>query len=63
MAKQDRVKLVAALAILILAGLLLAWNFGLFDGAPSTASAPAPGPAAEPPPPPPATLGGQPASG
>ena len=50
MAKQDKVKLAFAIVVLLLAGGILAWYYGLFDSAPTPASvAPPPGPATEPP--------------
>ncbi len=63
MTKQDKLKLVAAVVFLLLAALLLAWNFGLFERAGSAGPSAPPGPAAEPPPPPPTTPGGQPSAG
>lgn len=64
MQKNDRVKLVAAIVILVVAAGLLAWNFGLFEGS-SKPTQPSPNAAPQPPPTPPpgAPAGGQPSAG
>lgn len=41
--KGDSMKLILAIILLVAAGLLIAWNFGLFESSPSTPTPPAVG--------------------
>lgn len=53
MEKDQKVKLLIGVVVLVLAGLLLAWNFGLFESAPTRPTQPPPNAAPQPPPQPP----------
>ena len=53
MEKDQKIKLIVGVVVLVLAGLLLAWQFGLFEGS-STPTRPAPNATPQPPPQPPA---------